>query len=181
LSIESFSSQVERKFIILAQRNLLAKNIKPMSAFGTNTDISSTRSGAAFQGRSGYSMRRGISITLFVATLFMIFPATTFAGECSDEVKRALTNATWMMAMDHKRGRRSEFPLQTRVAADGTLEVVGNRDEIMKITCDGKQIVFDWKNEERKRFTLTLGTDGVFRGSRTSSDGEGHPSTLKKN
>jgi hypothetical protein len=56
------------------------------------------------------------------------------------------------------------------------MEVVLRGNRTYKITCDGKKIVFDWKNLEEKRYTLTLGKDGVFGGSRSS----GYDATLEK-
>ena len=124
------------------------------------------------------SMRRTCSITLFAATLFMIYSPTAFAAECSNEVKRALTNSKWTLTTEYNDGAKA-FPTKTRVAADGTMAFV-RYGKTIKITCDSKEIVFDWKNQESKRYTLTLGKDGVFSGSRSSNYVDGYPATLKK-
>tara|TARA_R110002073_G_C9327885_1_gene568986 strand:- start:385 stop:756 length:372 start_codon:yes stop_codon:yes gene_type:complete len=115
------------------------------------------------------------------ATALLVFfagPSTALAADCSEDVKSALSDSKWTLTTDFSKGPE-DSTVETRVAENGKMEVVG-KTMSMAITCDGRQIYFDWKNQERKRYTLTLESDGSFSGSRPDKKGGTYSATLRR-
>jgi hypothetical protein len=104
--------------------------------------------------------------------------ASQTAGACSAEIKQALKDNKWALKTEFSNGANT-WTATTAVAADGAITIKTRRRGPFKVRCDGKEISFDWRNDESKRYTLTLQKDGNFEGSRSGSNDD-YGATLKK-
>ncbi|NKB19314.1 MAG: hypothetical protein GKS01_02110 [Alphaproteobacteria bacterium] len=111
-------------------------------------------------------------------TIFDKPVASQTADECSNELKQVFKHTKWLLTTDFSSGA-SELKVTMGVAADGAITIKNRRRGPFTIKCSGKNISFDWKNDDSKRYTLTMEKDGNFDGSRTGSSDD-YGATLKK-
>jgi hypothetical protein len=103
--------------------------------------------------------------------------ASQTPDKCSTKVKQALKSSKWTLATDFSSGAQ-DWTVSTNVASDGAMTMETRRG-LLKIRCEGQNIFFDWKEDSRKRYTMTFKTDGNFDGSRTGNSDD-YSATLTK-
>lgn len=119
-----------------------------------------------------------IVLSLTVMSVFAFQTASADSNVCSSDVKQVIKNSKWQLDIDFNNSPNS-WTVTTDIAADGAMTAVSDGVS-MKIRCNGKRIIFDWKNNSIKQYNFTLGKDGNFSGVRSSNSGRQYDSTLKK-
>jgi hypothetical protein len=120
---------------------------------------------------------------VFCSMIFAVagYPAvaTSASAACSNVVKQALDNSKWRLKTEFTRGDPGDWKVTTAVATDGKMSIATRRG-VLPITCRGNVITFDWKNEENKRYTLTLKNPSMFSGSRAGNSSDYDAALVKR-